>query len=89
MTKLAYLIRWFAEIFLGNIDSPNEITVGLALLTAGIGLIVFTITSTVTTTIFFGLITKSVSTESTPFVAIGWLIIGLSAIFLSWGVFYP
>ena len=77
MVWIAKIIKLFAGIFI-NINEP--LGLGMALLSAGIGLMMFT----TTTTILFGLITR----ESTPYLIPAYFIIGLAAIFMSWGIFY-
>lgn len=86
-TYVANWIKWFASFFITT-SSGDKITVGVALLTAGIGLITFTVTTTTTTAVFFGLITKGESVQTTPYVALGWFVLGLAAIFIAWGVFF-
>ncbi|CAA6814255.1 MAG: Unknown protein [uncultured Sulfurovum sp.] len=78
MTWIANTIKFLSGIFI-NINEP--LSLGMALLSAGIGLIMFT----TTTTILFGIITK----EATPYLIPGYFLIGLASIFMCWGIFYP
>ena len=77
MNLIATLIKFLGGIFISN----GALDLGIAFLTAGIGLIMFT----TTTTILFGLVTRTM----TPYAPVGFALLGLSSIFVSWGLFYP
>ena len=87
MNYIATWIKWFASFFINVSGGGTTVSIGAAILTAGIGLITFTVTTTTTTTIFFGLITRGESVQATPYVAIGWLLVGFAAVIFGWSVF--
>jgi len=76
MNFIATFIKFLGGIFISN----GALDLGIALLTAGVGLVMFT----TTTTILFGLITRTM----TPYAPLGFALMGLSSIFVSWGLFY-
>ena len=86
MSTIAKFIQWLASLFL-DLGGTDKISIGMALLSAAIGLLLFVTTSTVTTTMLFGLIVKEESIKTVPYLGLGYFILGLAAIFIAWGVF--
>ena len=58
-------------------------SLGITMMSAGMTLAFWTVTSTVTTKMLLGLITKEKSEEKTPFSSIGYFLIGLGAVTLT------
>ena len=56
----------------------------LALLSAGVSLLTFTVVMTTTTTVLFGLITRTTTLETTPYQALGFFILGLVCLIGGW-----